>query len=1084
MVDERGIWSGWKLVEAEKAAGGAEARAYNRLAARRKRQKQVIELLGESRKELLEGQQGIEIGADEVERWMAMLTDDGEASIYEIRDQVNFLALGLSRGKKELGWIVTPPAPISLLPRPTSPFTIDSFANLGDIRDWQRHTEAELISNKRLHKAHAGSDVSESAAEVSWGTFIYIAMTRDGFVNTGYINALPLFAASLSMGKGMAWITLFDDELDDERIKKRLIRRRWILGPAALAFLLRHISTFGYPACKNNVEAERFTKRSWSAFCGILKVKKITFPAFAAKLETAYGLCLPPYLLGGLRGRASSTSIAERRWRQLLQNGRELDESIAGSIDDTDKVGKSRLVLSSIDNDTADLEHGAEVLKALRRAVYKPRNERRPSYKEVSARLSSIEKLAQSSASIVHALSLWVIELHKEKLKISSMYRYVGAIGAPLLYAVGSYAVARENLPLLANAYETILDSAKTAKTRNYRSIVIMRFHNFLVKYLGFPSIQIEADDKSKITVNADANLISEQEYDLIFSALVNNDKSIFAENCYWIFILGYRAGLRVSEALSIALRDIQMPDHNLDGAEIVLLVRQNQYVDVKSYDSRRMLPLQLLLTEAECADFRSFYLGRCKLYKRMNVMLFSSGSRSTAPLLDRVVHEYIHEAMRVVTGDHSLRFQHLRHTFANNLLMAYHEVSPPWPSPQHLRGVMGVLGSSHTRKGLYFIAQLLGHASPSTTLKSYTHCLELIHREYLGTMSEVAGCKEESSTPEAQLRPFLNILGIKPATLRKWKQRYGDDFSQWLRHGFPEVPVAQIVEDSLQPYREVEVSIDPFRRIDELSLHELETILFAEGHSAEELETIFRLEKGMYDFLKHAYSNVLLIPSKKRPHAFRHARPSVYYPEKRKAFQDRSHDEILLQPPRGEPNNKLASEIFSKLFHRKESGPHNDLLREHLLYFHAEHRARDGYVYIQNIEESCEFIKWLSSLHKDVALKINVMASQRSEISPESQVSFWKKTLSGCTGRVDVELVGAGTRIASPYGTGKLKFHMISKSSEKRRKSLPREDIDNSWAVRYALVMGCVLMTAIKSHQQSTLHQQKFTEESGKVWS
>jgi len=96
---------------------------------------------------------------------------------------------------------------------------------------------------------------------------------------------------------------------------------------------------------------------------------------------------------------------------------------------------------------------------------------------------------------------------------------------------------------------------------------------------------------------------------------------------------------------------------------------------------------------------------------------------------------------MRAETGDQQLRFHHLRHSFATwttlRLFLSDLESIPEFFSDQpktqewlnqskQFRSQL-YLSTDITRKHIYAVASLLGHAGPEMTLEHYVHCMDLV---------------------------------------------------------------------------------------------------------------------------------------------------------------------------------------------------------------------------------------------------------------------------------------------------------------------------------------------------------------------
>ena len=273
-------------------------------------------------------------------------------------------------------------------------------------------------------------------------------------------------------------------------------------------------------------------------------------------------------------------------------------------------------------------------------------------------------------------------------------------------------------------------------------------------------------------------------------------------------------------------------------------------------------------------------------------------------------------------------------------------------------------------------------------------------------------------------------------------------------------------IDDShYQNYTEQKVKASPLRSIEQLDLQEIETLLFAKGKSAEELETIFRLEAGSYNCLKKSYIHLLKIPTKKQSHDFRHARPSLYSEKKKLAFHSNDENGMHLSPPRTNRQKSVSENIFHRIKMQINNKESRGIAREQLLFFHKNHRSRDGHIYLPDATESIEFIKWLSQLTRDSVFSVRLRASGCSKLTTDQQLEFWRDGLSECRSSIEVKLDGVNRRSTRAYGTGILK---IKSNKKDRNETLRFKDpvkYAESWPVRYALFMGCVLMTGIKRY-------------------
>jgi hypothetical protein len=96
---------------------------------------------------------------------------------------------------------------------------------------------------------------------------------------------------------------------------------------------------------------------------------------------------------------------------------------------------------------------------------------------------------------------------------------------------------------------------------------------------------------------------------------------------------------------------------------------------------------------------------------------------------------------MQLVTGDPSMRFHHCRHSFCNwtyvrlshtkgNEWSQYTFLDADYFSEKHCEQLKARLEiSSYTRKKMWALATLLGHASPTTSISSYLHIVDWSRR-------------------------------------------------------------------------------------------------------------------------------------------------------------------------------------------------------------------------------------------------------------------------------------------------------------------------------------------------------------------
>jgi len=1053
------VWSGWKLIDVSDGAGGAEARHRQHLVSRRRHQLAVLELLGETHPELVRGERDVSVSPEVSQQWEASLQAGGSGSVVEIRNKVNFLSLGLLRGQRELGWDVVVPAPLRLVRPPASAFTPSSFAGLSLYRDWCRHVDRAiqqpafqaLLKHGNGRKGHRRLEPEM----ISWGLFLYWVITRDGLLGSKHLNALPLATETLAVHEASAWL-LLHDAVPDDMPGKVPPRSRWLLGVPALAVLMRHIEHFGYPAEKGDgyQQAKTFTQKAWRHFCRAVGADTMPLSACQEYAATAFRLHVPEYLVNSSLGKHMGTSLAEARWQQLLGGG-----YVGHAVPEAEQ-GKGSAPTVETGLSPMSVEHkrdqplyeGRALLKSLHDTFYKRRDQKRLSFEGVSRELERAIAAAQRMAPIVECLCRWLLFLHlKRKRKQSTLYKYLG-VSMPLLQALGDTPVDQDRLAMLVEAYQYVVEQARTEKNRGYRWTVLRSFHSFLVADLGLANVTMEfVGGGATVTHHADANCLSEQEFHLVAGHLAAQSGTM-GQIRYWVFVLGFRAGLRIGEALSIQLDDVLLCDEMGD-TDVILLIRNNVYVGTKSHDSRRQLPLHYLLTDNELGAFKDFVANRQEVARHGRVMLFGEGGDSVAPLRDDRVQIEVHDAMRRITGDPSLRFHHLRHSLANYLLLSFHGVEAPWAAPSHHADLWQEVTDGPSRSGLYFIAQVMGHASPDVTLRSYLHFTCLLVDHYCHRQpASVEG--NDRSHAIAQMESLAGVVEIKPATLRKWKSRFGDRPPLWLGKAYPQCQLTDVAQREVMPYPSLPTNYLPERQgLSQLSLEQVEAALDSlHQRGAEDVERIFNLREGEAELLMSCATRVLTARTRRGNSGFRHYRVTAG-----KQPVVTANGLPRLSMPHSLTERQVAYAMYRVIWSRW-SEHHPDQLRRHLRFFYRFHRATDGHVWIRDVDDGLAFVSWVLSLDAAVRAVIQVTPSARSPMSSKEQVREWKQRLPSHRHKVEWQEKSAGRRYAQQLGTGNVKFY-VANANKKGRSGYP---------ARYVLVVACIVLAAVTKLQAS----------------
>jgi integrase len=245
------------------------------------------------------------------------------------------------------------------------------------------------------------------------------------------------------------------------------------------------------------------------------------------------------------------------------------------------------------------------------------------------------------------------------------------------------------------------------------------------------------------------------------------------------LMIFGFFMGMRVKEAAGLSIADVHP-----EGEYASVWVRES-----KSDEGIRKLHLRFLVPEPYLGEVLSFHAERVREAR---------GNR-TAPFLTTPSHGDYYDtsylssiaglALRVAIPE-SFSFHFLRHSFASWFLLrwlaAIGRFDPgnsrfAWAkaavfSPPMLGSLRTLLlGLKHTRKGgidfshaLVFLAVLMGHLDPKTTVESYLHTVEVVY----GLLRE----RDKPSSLRMNIGEIARVLDVSyksvPANLKEKREK------------------------------------------------------------------------------------------------------------------------------------------------------------------------------------------------------------------------------------------------------------------------------------------------------------------------
>lgn len=282
--------------------------------------------------------------------------------------------------------------------------------------------------------------------------------------------------------------------------------------------------------------------------------------------------------------------------------------------------------------------------------------------------------------------------------------------------------------------YEEVYLRAIEAEKENNRLYLagrLIEFHSYLVK-----AFSVEEPAWSSIlssvglgteTSYADANAISEEEFLNILNAIqADSTLNIRLKAQYTVLLmLGYRFGLRSGEALRLKYIDVQVE------AEIVcIIVRNSIFGETKSLAGVRTIPLLEKMSDIEIGALQKLLSYSEIDFETNDQALLMADQKNNKHVINRFTAiRDIGMCMKLVTGDDSLRFHHLRHSWATRMYSYHAELNSTDHNSTSMASSSVVdqfwqdyVGEHDCQYPLRSLATAIGHSSEITTLSYYVH--------------------------------------------------------------------------------------------------------------------------------------------------------------------------------------------------------------------------------------------------------------------------------------------------------------------------------------------------------------------------
>ena len=282
--------------------------------------------------------------------------------------------------------------------------------------------------------------------------------------------------------------------------------------------------------------------------------------------------------------------------------------------------------------------------------------------------------------------------------------------------------------------YLRTIESADTHRRLNVASR-LKEFHDFLINNYETDDIEWSAIFAAAgVFVEptfSNANFISENEYyDILFT--INSDTSLskqLSTQYAMLVLLGYRFGLRFGEALRLQYRDVQ---YNQE--DFYLWIHNSIFGETKSAAGVRIIMLFEDLSDIEKTIIQSSLDYAAESFLEDSQAAVVTQNIESRGLIDRYsATNYISKKIKMVTGDNSIRFHHLRHSWATKTFTLLNkDIYPPQcnqftPKNYNNKQLEKFLGESEEKYPLRSIMTAIGHNRESTTIASYIHTIDQI---------------------------------------------------------------------------------------------------------------------------------------------------------------------------------------------------------------------------------------------------------------------------------------------------------------------------------------------------------------------
>ena len=328
---------------------------------------------------------------------------------------------------------------------------------------------------------------------------------------------------------------------------------------------------------------------------------------------------------------------------------------------------------------------------------------------------------SEDEDSIAYAMAHWFRFLLNIGRKPSTIETYYGRLGVRLTDAFGDAALSSLDATDFQLLYSAIIDEVSSPLNRVQIVERIHQFHTYCLREFRLPPLLEPLVGGSGQQLVRARHIPANALRAFIQHVMASTENSDIAEILGFAVLLASRGGLRIGEIVKLRIRDIEPSD------DLSLFIVPNRYGPNKSHAARRQIPLGHLLNDVGRQRFINYLKRHSAIRSAQEPFLVNPADGS--PLDPRKLSHIINTSMNAVLGGQGWTFHHLRHTAANNMLLALEqaydltEELAGWDVERTDRARAAILGDATAKQKRYLaLASFMGHASPAQTFESYIH--------------------------------------------------------------------------------------------------------------------------------------------------------------------------------------------------------------------------------------------------------------------------------------------------------------------------------------------------------------------------